>query len=367
MKKIAVIGAGGYSGAELVELLVGHPGVEIVGLFASAKREGEAGATRYSKVFGRFRGVMDLPLRATSIDAVAATMPDAVFLATPHEASMELAPALVERGLNVLDLSAAFRFKEAGVYPAFYGGPHAHPASLASAVYGLPELFRDQIRTASLIGVPGCYPTSAILALRPLIQAGALALSSTGAPQRVIIDAASGVSGAGRSSTQKSLFCEVSFQPYAVFSHRHRPEIETYAGCPVIFTPHLGCWNRGIVSTIHADLAPGWNQTRVRETLARAYAHERFVRLCDAGDWPSVLDVVRTNFCDIGFAVEPGANTNDSNPTSTNPAHIILVSAIDNLTKGAAGQALQCMNIMLGLDEAAGLGAAETPTSHLTK
>lgn len=341
MKRIAVIGAGGYSGAELVELLVGHPGVEVVGLFGSARREGEAGPARYSKVFGRFRGVMDLPLRATSPDAVASVKPDAVFLATPHEASMELAGPLLERGMVVLDLSAAFRFKDPDVYPVHYGGTHLHPALLERAVYGLPEVNREAIRSANLIGVPGCYPTSAILALRPLVEAGAIARRSDGALGRVIIDSCSGVSGAGRSLTQKSLFCEVSYQPYGVFAHRHQPEIEAYSKCPVVFTPHLGCWDRGILSTIHIELAPGWDEARVRETLERAYASEPFVRLCDKGEWPSVLDVTRTNFCDIGLAAKDG--------------HLILVSAIDNLTKGAAGQAVQCMNIRLGLDEAAGL------------
>lgn len=335
MKRIAVIGAGGYSGAELVELLVGHPGVEVVGLFGSARREGEAGPARYSKVFPRFRGVMDLPLRATSPDAVASVKPDAVFLATPHEASMELAGDLLERGMVVLDLSAAFRFKDAAVYPEYYGGAHSHPELLARAVYGLPEINRAAIKGADLIGVPGCYPTSAILALKPLVDAGVIGSG------RVIIDSCSGVSGAGRSLSQKSLFCEVSYQPYGVFAHRHQPEIEAYAGTPVVFTPHLGCWDRGILSTIHVELAQGFDESRVRETLNRAYANEPFVRLCERGEWPSVMDVTRTNFCDIGCAAKDG--------------HLIIVSAIDNLTKGAAGQAVQCMNIRLGLDETTGL------------
>jgi N-acetyl-gamma-glutamyl-phosphate reductase len=338
MNRIAVIGAGGYSGAELVELLVGHPSAKVVGLFASAKREADRAApATYAKVFGRFRGVMDVPLKATSIDAVREVAPDAVFLATPHEASMELAGPLLDAGMVVLDLSAAFRFRDPSIYPAFYGGPHTHAALLERAVYGLPELHREAIRRADLIGVPGCYPTSAILALRPLVRAGALV-----AGVRVIVDSASGVSGAGRGAVQKSLFCEVSFQPYGVFTHRHRPEIEAYAGVEAVFTPHLGCWDRGIVSTIHAELAPGWDEGRVRATLSAAYADEPFVRLCDAGEWPSVLDVARTNFCDIGLAADARG-------------HLILVSAIDNLVKGAAGQAVQCMNLRLGCDERAGL------------
>jgi N-acetyl-gamma-glutamyl-phosphate reductase len=346
MKRIAVIGAGGYSGAELVELLVGHPGTEVVGLFGSARRDGQGGPSSYAKVFPRFRGVMDLPLRATSPDAVLAVNPDAVFLATPHEVSMELAGDLLARAphsMVVLDLSAAFRFKDAGVYPEFYGGAHSHPELLSRAVYGLPEINRAAIRGADLIGVPGCYPTSAILALKPLVDAGAILAREKGGGGggRVIIDSCSGVSGAGRQLTQKSLFCEVSYQPYGVFAHRHQPEIEAYAGTPVVFTPHLGCWDRGIVSTMHVELAEGFDEARVREVMARAYADEPFVRLCEKGEWPSVLDVKRTNFCDIGLAAKDG--------------HLILVSAIDNLTKGAAGQAVQCMNIRLGMDETAGL------------
>ena len=341
--KVAVIGAAGYSGAELVALLLSHPAARVVGLFGSAKREEGGKTQRFSEVFTRFRGRLDLPVLATDVDAIARLEPDAVFLATPHDVSESLAAPLLKAAPCVLDLSAAFRFKDPAAYPAHYGFTHSHPDLLAQAVYGLPELFRSQIRGASLIAVPGCYPTSAILPLAPLARAGAIAAEASGTPRRVIIDSTSGVSGAGRALKQGSLFCEVSLQPYGVFSHRHNPEIDAYAGTPTLFTPHLAAFERGILSTIHVDLAPGWNQTRVAETLAAAYANEPFVRLCGEHVWPSVADVRHTNFCDIGWAVDAPHD------------HLIMVSAIDNLVKGAAGQAVQCFNRRFGLPETTGL------------
>lgn len=336
--RTVIVGAGGYSGAELAEILLEHPSVTIVALAASSRREkGDATASRFDELFPRFRGRLELPVVAADASRIREMKPDCVFLATPHEASLELAAAL--RDVLVIDLSAAFRLKDATQYPAFYGFEHTEQTLLAEAVYGLPELFRDAIRSASLIAVPGCYPTSAILPLAPLVRAGAVRAGT-----RPIIDATSGVSGAGRGLSQKSLFCEVSLQAYNVFKHRHQPEIDAYAGCETIFTPHLGTFDRGILSTIHVELARGWGAERVERTLREAYTHERSVRLCGAGVWPSVADVRRTNFCDIGWAVDE------------KKSHLIIGSAIDNLTKGAAGQAVQCMNIRLGFAEAAGLG-----------
>lgn len=338
MKRVAIIGAGGYSGAELVAILLNHPAVNIVGLYGSARRERDGIAQNYSSVFPRFRGRLDLPLLATDLDAIAQAQPDAVFLATPHEASLELAAGLIHRGLTVLDLSAAFRFQDPAVYPVHYGFSHHNLDLLQRAVYGLPELHRVRLSTAELIAVPGCYPTSAILPLSPLVKAGALRQDERGVCPP-IITSTSGVSGAGRALKQNSLFCEVSLQPYGVFSHRHTPEIQTYCGAPVVFTPHLGSFVRGILSTIHADLADGWSADAVGKILHQAYGNEPFVRLCPPGVWPAIADVAHTNFCDIGWAVDPTQR------------HLILVSAIDNLVKGAAGQAVQCMNIRLGLDE----------------
>jgi len=338
--RIVIVGAGGYSGAELAEILLGHPSATIVALAASARREkGDATASRFDELFPRFRGRLELPVVAADAPKIREMKPACVFLATPHEASIDLAAAL--RDVPVIDLSAAFRLKDAAQYPAFYGFEHTERSLLARAVYGLPELFRDAIRTAGLVAAPGCYPTSAILPLAPLVRAGAVR-----AETRPIIDSTSGVSGAGRGLSQKSLFCEVSLQPYNVFKHRHQPEIDAYSGCETIFTPHLGPFDRGILSTIHVELAPGWDAERVEGTFREAYGNERFVRLCGAGVWPAVADVRRTNFCDIGWAIDE------------KKSHLIIGSAIDNLTKGAAGQAVHCMNIRLGFAENAGLGDA---------
>lgn len=338
--RTVIIGASGYSGAELVSILLSHPDARIEGLFGSAKRDHDE---PYSASFGKFRGRLDLPVRPASTDGVFACKPDAVFLATPHEASLELAHALDGKVGCVLDLSAAFRLKDATRYPAFYGFEHGHPALLARAVYGLPEINRASLRGAGLVAVPGCYPTSAILPLLPLTRAGAIAVRPDGRPARPVIDSTSGVSGAGRGLSLRSLYCEVHQQAYGVLKHRHQPEIDAYAGVPTVFTPHLGPFERGILSTIHVELAPGWDEARVRACLSEAYRDEPFVRLCPAGVWPSVADVRHTNFCDISLAVDPAWN------------HMVMASAIDNLVKGAAGQAVQCMNTRFGLPETRGL------------
>jgi N-acetyl-gamma-glutamyl-phosphate reductase len=350
--RTSIIGAGGYAGAELVGLLAGHDAVEIAGLFGSESRghgahAGAVGspasptASRFDDVFPRFRGQIDLPLEATSLERVLAGAPDAVFLATPHEVSHDLAPALLERGIVVFDLSAAFRLRDPAGYPKHYGFTHAHPALLESAVYGLPEHHAAQIRTADLIALPGCYPTSIVLPLAALIDAGVIDTN-----QPIIADSTSGVSGAGRSAALKSMFCEVSYQPYGVLSHRHAPEICEHAGADVIFTPHLAPFDRGIVSTIHATLAPGCDEASVRGALEEACGDEPFVRLLPRGVWPSVSAVRCTNFCDIALAVDETRH------------HLILTSAIDNLVKGAAGQAVQCFNIRFGLPVTAGFAGA---------
>lgn len=344
MPRIVIIGASGYSGAELAHLLLSHPSAEIVGVFGSAKRD--ESVQRFSDVWPRFRGRLDLPIKAADVGEIAALKPDAVFLATPHEASLELAPQLLKHNLIVLDLSAAFRLKDPALYPKFYAFEHHHAALLKEAAYGLPELFRASIARANLIAVPGCYPTSAILPLEPLAKAGAIRVGH-GKPLRVIIDSTSGVSGAGRSASVRNLFCEVSQSPYGVLTHRHNPEIDTYAGTPTLFTPHLGPYERGILSTIHVELSSGWTEARVRETLAGAYANEPFVRLLPAKSWPTVNDVTHSNFCDIALAV-------DSTFDAERP-HLIISSALDNLVKGAAGQAVQCLNARLGLPETTGL------------
>jgi N-acetyl-gamma-glutamyl-phosphate reductase len=337
VKRTVVIGAGGYSGAELTALLLSHGEASVVGLFGSEARAGVA-PQRFDDVFPRWRGLTDLSIQPTSLDRVLDLEPEAVFLATPHEVSHELVPALLAQGIVAFDLSAAFRLSDSADYPKHYGFSHKHAELLASAVYGLPERFREQLREAMLIALPGCYPTSIVLPLAALNDDAAI-----DPQQPVIVDSTSGVSGAGRSPALKSMFCEVTYQPYGVLSHRHTPEIELHSGCAVIFTPHLGPFDRGIVSTIHVRLAPAWNETSVRKTLAAVYGDEPFVRLLPRGVWPSVGAVRGTNFCDIGLAVDE------------NRRHLIVVSAIDNLLKGAAGQAVQCFNERFGLPATTGL------------
>ena len=338
--RTAIVGAAGYTGAELAALLASHPDVEITGLFGSERRAAE-GEPAIETLFPRLRGLVDLPVKAASVEAIVATRPDAVFLCTPHEASATMAAPLLRAGIAVFDVSAAFRLRQPSDYPAHYGFEHPEPGLLARAVYGLPEWNRATLADADLVACPGCYPTSAILALRPLAAAGLIRID-----RPVIVDSASGVSGAGRSPSTKSLFCEVSFQPYNALKHRHQPEMRQETGCPVLFTPHLLPLDRGILSTIHAELADEATEDAVRGCLQARYGEEPFVRLLPKGEWPSIAAVERTNFCDIGVAVDL--------PTR----HVLLVSAIDNLLKGAVGQAVQCMNIRFGLPETAGLPLA---------
>ena len=339
--RIVIVGAPGYTGAELATLLAAHPHAEIVGLFGSERRATDGKPELMSELFPRLAGAVDLPVRAADVAAIIACEPDAVFLATPHEASEKLAPMLLAAGIVVLDLSAAFRLKNPALYPKHYGFEHGHAALLSDAVYGLPELAADDIRTANLIACPGCYPTSVILPLRPLVVAGIID------PTRaVIVDSASGVSGAGRSAAVKSLFCEVSLQPYGVLTHRHQPEMAQETGARILFTPHLVALDRGILSTIHAELAPGYTLADARACLEKSYAQAPFVRLLPAGRWPSIASVAHTNCCDIALG------------TDETGTHLVISSAIDNLVKGAAGQAVQCLNLRFGFDETTALGIA---------
>jgi N-acetyl-gamma-glutamyl-phosphate reductase len=310
--RISIVGAPGYAGAELVEILLAHPEAEIASLHGSDRRAGGEAAPRFHELFPRFTGRCELPVTPVDAEALIASRPDAVFLATPHEASHDLAPKLVEAGIVTLDLSAAFRLSDPAAYPKHYGFPHTHADLLAKAA------------------------TSVVLAVRPLVDAGLLRNDLP-----VIVDATSGVSGAGRKPEVKSLFCEVSMQPYGVFKHRHEPEMCEHAGTAVSFTPHLGCWDRGILATIHAFLAPGTTEAEVRAALASRYAGEPFVKVLPAGSFPAVADVERSNRCHLGLAVRDG--------------HLIVASAIDNLVKGAAGQAVQCLNLRFGLPRTLGL------------
>ncbi len=335
---ISIVGASGYTGGELVERLLGHPHARIVSLLGS-EGSGIKGEPRsFESLFPRLRGRVGQSITPLNVEALCESDTDVAFLATPHETSMQLAPALVDAGKRVIDLSGAWRLGGAALTEATYGLRTTRPEFFDAAVYGLVEISRDRIASARLVSNPGCYPTASILALHPLVKAGVVRSGT-----RPIIDATSGVSGAGRSANARTTFGEVSLQPYGVLNHRHAPEIELHAGAGVVFTPHLGAYDRGILATIHVELAPGWTAARIGEVYRDMYAHERFVRLLPPGEWPSVAGVRQTNFCDLSWGCDE------------KHGHLIVVSAIDNLVKGASGQAIQAMNVMHGLPEHLGL------------
>lgn len=342
--RAAVVGATGYAGAELVRILSGHPDAELT-LITSRKQAGQ----HYDTIYPALKKVVRLAC-GDSDAAVVAENADVAFLALPHKASMGMVPALLAAGLRVVDLSADFRFKNQAAYEAHYQ-PHTCAHLLEAAVYGLCERFADRIRTADLIGNPGCYPTSVLLPLLPLIEDGLVD------PTTLVADSKSGVSGAGREATATTHFCHVneSFKPYKVGGHRHTPEIDENlsqaAGraVKITFVPHLIPMTRGMQSTIYGKLSSDADERRVRQCLEAAYGDASFVRLLGAGRAPDTLNVRGTNFCDIGWAVDPGSG------------RIILMSAIDNLVKGAAGQAVQNMNLMVGFEESSGLDAVPYP------
>lgn len=324
-----IVGASGYTGAELAAYLHRHPHMNITGLTVSAQ-SADAGKL-LSDLHPQLKGIVDLPLLPMSDVAAMAKDVDVVFLATAHEVSHDLAPQFLQMGCVVFDLSGAYRVNQASFYQDYYGFTHQHADWLDKAVYGLAEWRSEDIKQAQLVAVPGCYPTASQLALKPLIDAGLLDLN-----QWPVINAVSGVSGAGRKASMTTSFCEVSLQPYGIFTHRHQPEIATHLGTPVIFTPHLGNFPRGILATITCKLTAGVTAEQVGAVYQQAYAGKPLVRVYDKGV-PAIKNVAGTPFCDIGFAQQG--------------EHLIIVSAEDNLLKGAAAQAVQCMNIRFGFNE----------------
>jgi N-acetyl-gamma-glutamyl-phosphate reductase len=339
MVKVAVVGASGYTGVELLRLLAAHPQVEI-SCVTSRQTVGE----EISSLFPSLREKVTLRCDPGDPELVA-TKADFVFTALPHQTAMEVVPFLLSAGRKVVDLSADYRLRDVAVYRKWYQ-EHTSPELLAEAVYGLPELNREQIRTARLVANPGCYPTSVALALAPLLKQGLIDHHS------LIIDSKSGTSGAGRSAKQGSLFCEVNegFAAYGVARHRHTPEIEQtlsqLAGeaVQVNFTPHLLPVNRGILSTCYATLNGSHDSGALLDFYRDHYLEEGFVRICPQGSLPNIAFVRGSNFCDIGLV------------SDQRTGRVIVVSTIDNLVKGAAGQAIQNMNLMLGFAEDAGLG-----------
>ncbi|WP_298035823.1 N-acetyl-gamma-glutamyl-phosphate reductase [uncultured Desulfuromonas sp.] len=340
MVKVAVVGASGYTGVELVRLLCDHPAVELA-CVTSRQQAGE----EIAAVFPSLRDRAELVCEPVSTEEIA-DRADFVFTALPHKTAMEVVPDLLAAGKKVVDLSADYRLKDRSLYEAWYQ-VHSSPHLLEEAVYGLPELYREKIGAARLVANPGCYPTSVALGLAPLLLGKRIVLDS------LVIDSKSGASGAGRGAKTGSLFCEVNegFKAYGVAAHRHTPEIEQTLGelagrdVTVTFTPHLLPVNRGILSTCYATLSAPAQTADLVELYQDHYRGEPFVRVHPVGSLPNVAFVKGGNYCDVGVVSDPRTG------------RAIVVSAIDNLVKGAAGQAVQNMNLMLGIEEDTGLTA----------
>ncbi len=336
--RVAVVGGTGYTGFELVALLEQHPRVEL-----SAVTSQTYAGQPIAEVFPALRGMSSLVCEPLDIESLVERA-DCIFVALPHQTAMEVVAPLFRAGKRVVDLSADFRFRDPTTYEKWYQ-EHTAKDLLEDAVYGLPELHGKQIRSARLVANPGCYPTGVILAAAPLVSAGVVE------PDSLIADCKSGVSGAGRAATLTTHFCETNegFSAYKVGEHRHTPEIEqelsivTGRSIKVVFTPHLVPMSRGILTTLYAKLSRDVSHEEVSGLYQAAYGKAPFVRLLSEGQLPSTLHVRGTNYCDIGFRLEPRTG------------RIISISAIDNLTRGASGQAICNMNLMFDFGEITGL------------
>jgi N-acetyl-gamma-glutamyl-phosphate reductase len=324
--RVGIAGATGFAGQELVRILARHPAVRLTAAMSSA-------ATSAPRPLPALARIWNGAVTPLDVDRLARET-DVVFLALPEAASAELAPVLLDRGLRVIDLSGAFRIRDDAARQRWYPATTALPPRTA---YGFSERHAREIREARLLSNPGCYPTAALLALEPLFAAGLI-------EGPVVIDAKSGISGAGKTPSDRTHFSENhgSVAAYKIFSHRHTAEIEQELGTTVTFVPHLVPLDRGILETIYATVRPGITEAQVAEALQAAYSDAPFVRLT-GGELPEIKHVAHTNFCDIGWAVDPEGR------------RIVLVAVLDNLVKGAAGSAVQNLNIMLGLDERTGL------------
>jgi N-acetyl-gamma-glutamyl-phosphate reductase len=342
--RAAVAGATGYAGRELVKILSRHPATKIVRLMSSGRGGGEAFPIQKSHPV--LRGKAKLACQPLKVEDLAPSEVDVVFLSTPHEISHDVVPELLARGQRVIDLSGAFRLKNSQNFARWYGFEHNAASALAEAVYGLPELNAPAIRRAQLVANPGCYATSVILALAPLQQAGWIDLDFG-----IVADSKSGASGAGRVPSDNLHFPEVNenFRAYGLFNHRHVPEMLLALGLgekQFIFTPHLLPITRGILSTLYVRLAasdPGKRLEQVVELFEGFYARSPLVRVYPQGELPEIQAVAHTNFADLGFALDERTG------------RLIIISALDNLGKGAAGQAIQNMNLMFGIGEDTGL------------
>lgn len=340
----AVVGATGYAGAELVRILSGHPDVTL-SVLTSRQYAGE----RFDRIYPALNGVVSRVCDIMDMERIDQSV-DVVFTALPHKLPMVHVPELLRRGKKVVDLSADFRFRNPRTYEQHYQ-PHTEHELLKEAVYGLTEIYGNDIQKARLIGNPGCYPTSILLPLIPLVRNRMIR------PDGLIADSKSGVSGAGRSPSLTTLFCEVheSFKAYKVAEHRHNPEIDEILSAEsgrdvhITFTPHLVPMSRGMLTTLYAVVAPNVSLADIRDCLVDTYKNRPFVRILEAGRIPDTRFVRGTNYCDIGVHLDAAAD------------RLILISAIDNLVKGAAGQAVQNMNVMFGLDESSGLSNVPYP------
>ena len=338
MIKIGIAGASGYTGLELIRLLVGHPGVELT-VLTSETFQGQ----NIAEVFPSLNGVVDLELRP--LDNNIAKDCQVLFLALPHTLAMSKLPDYLQSDCKIIDLSADYRLKDPKAYTDWYSVTHTNPELLEKAVYGLPELHRQAIQSAQLVANPGCYPTSVVLALAPLLKTDWVDLGS------IISDSKSGVSGAGRKPSLTSHFAEVNegISPYGLADHRHTPEMEqelsALAGKSVrlTFSPHLVPMTRGMLSTVYINLNQAITDEKLVEHYRSFYKGENFIRVLNPGKFASSHHVLSSNFCDIGLKVD------------SRNQRLIITSALDNLIKGASGQAVQNMNIMLGLDEKTGL------------
>jgi N-acetyl-gamma-glutamyl-phosphate reductase len=337
--RVAVVGAAGYAGAEAVRWVLGHPGLSL----ERATSRADAGA-RLDAIYPAFAGLTAMSLVAPDPVDIAASA-DVAILAVPHTAAMSLAPGLLEAGLTVIDMSADFRLRDASVYESWYGVDHTAPQLLGESVYGLPELDRSRLKDARLVAVPGCYPTATVLAAFPALESG-VALGT-----RIVVDAKSGVSGAGRTPSPGTHFVHATeaCSPYKVGNHRHTPEMEQALGfaagrdVSVMFTPHLVPLSRGLLSTVYLDVEKGLTTEQAVELYRGRYHSEPFVHVHAAGVMPSTAEVRGTNRASIGLYVDERTST------------LVAACAIDNVGKGSAGQAIQCLNAVLGLPETTGL------------
>jgi len=339
-RRVAVVGATGYAGFELARLLLRHPQVQKPTFYL---REANSHVHCLTELFPQLRGWGEAPCRTYSAEAIAGSGAATVFLATPHEASTEMVPQLVGAGMRVVDLSGAFRFRDPKVFMHWYKLPAPPQESLNEAVYGLPEIYGDQLPAARIVANPGCYSTSVILGLKPIADAGWMAKE-----RGIVCDCKSGATGAGKEPKKELHFAEVdeNFRAYGLFAHRHTPEVTEHLGLPledVMFTTHLLPVARGILSTLYAWLDEPREANEIEALYRKFYAGHSMVRLWPAGKLPELQHVVNTNFCDIGFALDATGR------------RLTVVSCLDNLGKGAAGQAVQNLNAMWGFDPQAGV------------